>query len=211
MILLYTTEYLAYPANMKLRAAAILALFAFSCTRPSTRDMPPIIGATLNGDTARLEQLLATGADPNLRAGGENNWTPILYAVHRNREGATRMLLAHGADPNARGTSGITPLIMASGYGYTKLVRLLLAAGADPRLRTHSGSDALTAAISGVPDFDRFTVGHCQTDTVETLLAADRSLRLAPGAWTKAAAAVAKFSGCEDVIRLVSARQYGRE
>jgi len=43
-------------------------------------------------------------------------------------------------------------------------VRLLLAKGADPYAETPDGDNALAAAVGGVPDIDKFTVGKCQTE-----------------------------------------------
>lgn len=180
-----------------------------SCVPPSAWDMPPIIGAARDGDTTRIERLIREGADPNVQA-GVNNWTPLEHAIHKNQEGSVRVLLAHGADVNGRGGAGVTPLIMAAGYGYTNIVKVLIQAGADPLLKSDDGRDALLAAMSGVPDIDRFTVGRCQTETVRAILEANHDASVEPGLWTRASALVAKFSGCEDVLKLVGQRREQR-
>lgn len=191
-------------------APALAALLAFSCAPPSAWNMPPIVEAARSGDTAQLEELLGEGADPNIHA-GVNHWTPLLHAIHKNQEGSVRVLLAHGADVDLRGGGGVTPLIMASGYGYANIVRVLLDSGADAQLTANDGADALTAAMSGVPDIDRFTVGQCQTETVRTLLAADRSLRLTPDNWTRTSLAITRLAGCRDLIGLLKQRQESRQ
>ena len=56
------------------------------------------------------------------------------------------------------------------------IVKILLVHKADPRLAARDGITALDLARSGVPDIDRFTVFHCQEDTVKALLAADPKL-----------------------------------
>jgi ankyrin repeat protein len=183
-----------------------VAITCVSCVPPSAWNMPPVIGAARSGDTGQLEKLLAEGADPNVRA-GVNDWTPLEHAIHKNQEGSVRVLLAFHADVDARGGGGVTPLIMAAGYGYENIVRILLEAGADPKLKAGDGSDALMAAVGGVPDIDRFTVGHCQAGTVRVLLDSDKTLRLTPSSWTRAVGLVAKVSGCDEVIKMVSARQ----
>jgi len=176
-----------------------VSLALTGCIPGGHTSMPPLIDAAREGNLPRLEQLLLLGADPNLR-GGVNSWTPLLHAVHKNQSGSVRVLLAHRARPNERGGGGVTALIMAAGYGYTDIVALLLKAGADPRLNSDDASDALSAAVGGVSDIDRFTVGRCQSDTVRTLLAAAPDLKLKKDS---AAFRVARFVGCSEVLRMV--------
>jgi ankyrin repeat protein len=161
--------------------------------------LPPIIGAARDGDTGQLTRLLEAGADPNLRA-GLNDWTPLMHAIHKNRPQSVRVLLTHGARVNERGGRGVTALIMAAGYGYDGIVKMLLDAGASVSTKADDGADALSAAVGGVPDIDRFTVGHCQNETVRTLLDASPGLRLASDS---VALRVAKFRGCSQVVAMV--------
>ena len=51
------------------------------------------------------------------------------------------MLLAGGCDPNVRGLNELTPLLLASHYGYHDIVKLLLKYGADV---------GLTALVSNI-------------------------------------------------------------
>ena len=154
---------------------APVALLAVSCAPPSAWNMPPIIGAARAGDTVRLEQLFGEGADPNVRA-GVNDFDPLLHAIHKDQEGSVRVLLAHGADVNGRGGGGITPLIMASGYGYTNIVRVLLDHGANAHLTANDGADALARSCQRgsryrslhrgpVPDGNRPHAAHRRPST----------------------------------------------
>jgi hypothetical protein len=127
------------------------------------------IGAVRSGDVAEVRQKLAQGADPNAPE-GVNEWTPLLHAVHKNQIGSVAALLEGHADPN-RSVNGMTPLMMAAGYGYTPIVRLLLARGADPRIRDLDGGTAVDYAVMGMTDLDRFTFFSCSDDTVRALLA----------------------------------------
>jgi ankyrin repeat protein len=167
-----------------------------------------LIGAARAGDVAEMRRLLKQGHDPDVR-GGVNGWPALMHAIHKNRRTSVEVLLQAGADPNARGNGGYTPLIMAAGYGYSDIVRLLLAKGADPRLTTPSGLNALTAALTGTTDIDRFTVGDCQLETVRILKAAAPELKVADGLLTKAAHA----GGCKeawDVAHSASSAWKGR-
>lgn len=149
---------------MRRITVGILWLAAYCSGVPPT----PLIHAARAGDTARIRTLVAQGANPNQRA-GVNRWTPLEHAVHKNQLASVAALLDAGADPDAASPGGMTPLIMASGYGYTPIVKLLLHRGANPRLADDKGRNALDAAMSGTGDIDRITLFDCQRDTVATL------------------------------------------
>jgi len=150
------------------------------------------------GAVPAVETLLRHGADPDLR-GGVNAWTPLMHAVHKNQFGAAQALLDGGAPVDSRGRSGETALMMAAGYGYTPIVELLLEHGANPRAATPDGYNVLAAALGGVPDIDRFTLGSCQAATVQALKRKDPSLHLPDNLWARVAqfwGGVAKLRGC---------------
>ena len=181
-------------------ATVLFAALLISCN-PQPDD--PLIGAARSGNTQAIATLLAGGADPNQRW-GINSWTPLMHAIHKNQKGSVEALLAGGADVNARGGSeGITALIIAAGYGYTEIVHLLRDKGADPRVETAAGDSALAAAVSGVPDIDKFTVGHCQTSTVAALLKKAPDLKLKDNFYGRAARLTAHAAGCGDVVALI--------
>jgi len=168
---------------------------------PHQKDAAGITALILSaraGAVPAIETLLRQGAEPNLR-GGVNNWTPLMHAVHKNQLGAAQALLDGGAQVDSRGRSGETALMMAAGYGYTPLVELLLERGANPRAATPDGYNVLAAALGGVPDIDRFTLGSCQAATVQALKRKDPSLRLPDNLWSRVAqfsAGLAKLRGC---------------
>jgi ankyrin repeat protein len=166
----------------------------------------PLIGATRSGDTSAIATLLSQGADPNQRW-GVNGWTPLMHAIHKNQKGSVEALIAGGADVNARGNGGMSALIMAARYGYGDIVRLLLAKGADPYAETPDGDNALAAAVGGVPDIDKFTVGKCQTDTVSALLQEAPDLKLPANFYGRAARLAARAAGCVEVLGLIERAQ----
>jgi hypothetical protein len=155
------------------------------------------------GHLETMRALLAGRADPNWRGARETEWTPLLHAIHRNRLDAVEVLLAGGADVNLPLVCGRSPLKTAAGHGNTVMVRRLLDAGAEVSER------ALAAAISGVPDIDRFTLGHCQTDTVRALV--ERAPQAAVAEATdRLYLRVAGWLGCDEVVRLVESHQRPR-
>jgi hypothetical protein len=182
-----------------------LALFASGCGLSRIGETTPLIEAARAGDIPKLEKSLASGANPNQRA-GVNDWTPLMHAIHKGQKESVRVLLQHGADVNARMGNGSTALIEAAGYGYADIVKKLLEAGAKPDVRDRDGYTALNAAIGGVPDIDRLTVGQCQTDTVRVLLDHAPQLRLQNTFADNTALRVAKFAGCSDVVKIVKYR-----
>ena len=173
------------------------------CGYLMSRDMPPIVGAARNGDSTLIEQLIRDGADPNVHA-GVNDWTPLMHAIHKNQPGSVRTLLSNGARVNEANRSGVTALIMAAGYGYTGIVQDLLKAGADPRAKAANGDTALTAAVGGTTDIDRFTLGKCQTETVRVLVAALPDLKAGDDASLRGAMKTARLGGCSEVTQLVA-------
>ncbi|PYT31016.1 MAG: hypothetical protein DMG57_06430 [Acidobacteria bacterium] len=180
--------------------AIVLAVSFFGGCRVE----PPnaLIGAARSGDTEAIKTLVAAGADPNQRW-GVNDWTPLMHAIHKDQKASVEALLAGGADVNGQSGKGITALIMAAGYGYTDIVQMLLNHGADPRAETPDGDNALAAAVGGVPDIDKFTVGACQTETVRALLAKAPDLKLKDNFYGRAARMAARAAGCSDVLALI--------
>jgi ankyrin repeat protein len=128
-----------------------------------------LVAAVRTGETVLIPDLLKAGGSLDKPA-GNNSWTPLQHAIHKNQIGSARTLINAGADPNRSDTNGRTPLMMAAGYGYTGLVRLLLEKGADPSLKSPGQLTALDSALTGTADIDRWTAGRCQTGTVQALL-----------------------------------------
>ena len=136
---------------------------------------------------ATIRALLAHRADPN-EAAGQNNWSPLLHAIHTHQIASVNALLDGGADINRLSGDGITPLMMAAGYGYTDIVQLLLKRGANPRIADSGGLRPVDHAAAGVADIDRFTLFQCQDETVRALRAADPTIHMNSKVvtWTRA-------------------------
>jgi len=125
-----------------IRVLALVSLSAFlsACgggvgvvvfNRKDTRT--PLEKASQDGDLAEVRRLLASGADPNDRAGVFG--CPLnAAALHAHNAGIVRALLAAGANPNGRGDEGnacwASPLFQAVSSNEIENARVLLDAGA---------------------------------------------------------------------------------
>ena len=151
-------------------------------------------------DPAILNALFAAGADIELYD-ERNGWTPLLHAIHTRNGAAVAALVRRGADVNRAGRSGITPLIMASGYGMADAARLLLDEGADPRAEM-AGLNALWAAAGGgaISDFtDGPPLGACFPEVIEMLQQRAPDLTMGGGIRVKILAWLAD-DGCEPLV-----------
>jgi ankyrin repeat protein len=79
-----------------------LAVILFCLLTAACQQQPvsPLIAAAREGNTARIAELVKSGADVNER-GGVNNWTPLMHAVHKNQPASVSALIEAGADVNA--------------------------------------------------------------------------------------------------------------
>jgi hypothetical protein len=138
---------------MRRLAALVIFLTLAACT---TVPPSPLAGAARAGDLDGIRRLAQAGANLN-EPSGVNSWTPLHHAIHKNQPGSVSVLLELGADVNAPSPQGVTPLMMAAGYGYDPIVRILLDHHADPSLKDAHGETALNHAKHGVTDIDRWT------------------------------------------------------
>ena len=160
----------------------------------------PLHLASRHADPGILRVLVAAGADIELRD-QVNGWTPLLHAIHVRNGPAVAALVEVGADVNRTGKGGITPLIMAAGYGMTGTVRLLLDSGANPRAEM-GGLNALWAAAGGgaINDFtDGPPLGECFPDVIEILQAHAPNLRMGSGIRSRILGWLAD-DGCEPLV-----------
>ena len=85
--------------------------------------------AARGGDLDRVEELLASGADPD----PEGIATPLYFSAQAGHVEVAQRLLEYGADPNALSNWG-TPLHIAARRGNIRIVEILLEHDADPNV-----------------------------------------------------------------------------
>lgn len=80
------------------------------------------------GDTARVERLLASGAEVDSR--DHDQATPLIAASLSDHPAVAELLLSKGADVTAGNAGGFTPLDAAAYLGSVRIAELLLGKGA---------------------------------------------------------------------------------
>ena len=106
--------------------------------------MTPLAIAVNRGHAGIVEQLLAAGANPNIKLSSGS--PPLAVAAAKGHAGIVEQLLAAGANPNIELSSRSTPLSIAAVRGHAGIVEQLLAAGANPNIKLSSGSTPLAEA-----------------------------------------------------------------
>lgn len=101
--------------------------------------------AVIAGNLAVVEQLIATGADVNMK-GAMLGLRPLHYAVMASNTAMCELLMAKGANINIQKNDGYTPLHLAAGRGNLKMVEFLVSKGADVRVRNTAGETPLMLA-----------------------------------------------------------------
>jgi HEAT repeat protein len=102
--------------------------------------------AALNGESEKVSELLAGGADPNQAVEGEDGGLPLSAAAAWDRAEVTTALLAAGADVNGRESGGWTALLWAAAKGHAGTAEQLVEAGADIDATNDDGDTSLTLA-----------------------------------------------------------------
>jgi uncharacterized protein len=120
-----------------------------------------IFAAAIQGDVARLEELIA-GNRSLISAVSTDGWTPLHLASFFGKVDAARLLLNKGAVVSARSTNEManTALHAAAAGRHTEIVKVLIDHGASVNARQHGGWTALHAAAQhGDLEMARMLVG----------------------------------------------------
>jgi ankyrin repeat protein len=120
----------------------------FSLFGGSKKRIAEMIDAARTGDTDKVKQLLAKGADINAPA-PESGDTPLLAAIDKSQWSTAEYLLTQRPDLRLEDKNGNSPLYLAVSRGDSALalVNLLLAAGAPVDLGPKHGDNAGATAL----------------------------------------------------------------
>ena len=149
-------------------AVALFALCSAKCALASDVDAD-LLQAARGGDLKQVEQLIAAGANVNVRETRRPNVgrTPLHYAAGQYNDAGpglhlevARLLLGKGADVNAAAEGGYTPLHVASGLGHLEMAELLLSQGANPNAKDRRGPPLMAAVVQGHLDVVRLLLRH---------------------------------------------------
>ena len=130
-----------------------IQLILDSLSQPAPHQEIPLIQAAEKGNLDSVKQLLADGADVEVK--DVAGYTALYAAVLAGHKEVVSFLLENQASPNVADVMGVTPLMHAAFKGNTEMVRLLLAAGADKTARDKmNNSVMLYGKESRVPEVE---------------------------------------------------------
>ena len=143
---------------MRLPAVGLLVALLAGAHAPDS----PVADAAMAGDLARVQALLADGADASAPQG--DGMTALHWAARSLNVPLARLLLDAGAEVAATTRIGAyTPLHLASEVGSAEIVALLLAAGAAQTATTEDVGGAMPlhlAAAAGDAEAVRLLLSH---------------------------------------------------
>ncbi|MDR3348223.1 MAG: ankyrin repeat domain-containing protein [Acidaminococcales bacterium] len=101
--------------------------------------------AVSQGDTAKVETMLAQGADPNAHS-GVSGFSALMAACLFSDDALARILVKAGADVNQRTLQGESALYYAIVRNNTEMALMLLENGAQTQIKTIAGDTLYQAA-----------------------------------------------------------------
>lgn len=105
-----------------------------------------LIWAVNSGDTDKVVQLLAEGANPNYHT-GRDRMTVLMLAAYKGKAEIVNVLLENKASVNEKANNGVTALLLAAGKNNVDVVKILLDKGSDTNIRVEKGHNAYEEAL----------------------------------------------------------------
>jgi len=136
------------PRSATLAFVFVAALAACSAKTPEES----LILAARSNDLAKVEELLAAGADPNAdKVPRYEGRPPLFHAATFGYVDVARALIDKGAQVDYADRSGLTPLMVAALGGPPELVELLLERGASVDVSAGGATPLTEATRKGDP------------------------------------------------------------
>lgn len=101
-----------------------------------------LMKAINDGEITEIDKLISLGADIEFIE-KEKKYTPLMFALDKNKEEIAKILIENGANINVKDNTGITPLMQASVKEFVEIVKLLLEKGADKNAKEMNGRSAV--------------------------------------------------------------------
>jgi ankyrin repeat protein len=145
---------------MRVLASLLLVGACFGADSPSPDGTTPLHLAVRADDLAKVNQLLAGGADP--KAANRYGITPLYLACENANPAVIERLLKAGADPNSTSTEGETALMTVARTGVVAAAKVLLDHGAkvDAREEWHGQTALMWAVNEGHPAMIKELIAH---------------------------------------------------
>ena len=148
-----------------MRILGVLAFLACACwaadnNAPAADGTTPLHWAVRSDDLAKVNQLLAAGADP--KAANRYGITPLYLACQNGNPAMIERLLKAGADANAVSTEGETALMTVARTGVVAAAKVLLDHGAkvDAREEWHGQTALMWAVDEKHPEMVQELIAH---------------------------------------------------
>src|SRR6185295_13457244 len=141
-------------------ALALLAVSCFAADSASPDGTTPLHLAVRADDLAKVNQLLAAGADA--KAANRYGITPLYLACENASPAIIERLIKAGADPNSTSTEGETALMTVARTGVAEAAKVLLDHGAkvDAREEWHGQTALMWAVNEGHPAMIKELIAH---------------------------------------------------
>ena len=160
------------------------------------------MAAVTSGDVMRVESLLSSGVNPNVRAKrqgddlGPPSLPPLDVAIGRGNQQMVQILLEHGANPNSVSSTDIlldptlTPLTRAIEKRLADIVQLLIDHGAD----VNRGGTQVAARVALARHDDRLVTILLDNKKLDLSERSATPRRTATSAWFSACSRGSRFN-----------------